>query len=189
MSNPDRKRILVVDDEKSMCDYLSIILEKEGYETLTASNGKEALLLLEQSPPDLIIQDIKMPGMDGIELLRKTKSISKNLPVVIMTAYSTWETAVEAMRLGASDFIRKPFENQTIKDIVARLIEFNSRQKEDRDNIVFHLAQIIGNSPAMDSVFSEIQTAAGTEATVLITGENGAGKELVARALHWGSSR
>jgi two-component system response regulator PilR (NtrC family) len=185
--------ILVVDDEKNLREFLSIILTKEGYEVTTSGSASEALSLLEKESFDLMIQDIKMPGMDGIDLLRESKRLRPDMPVVIMTAYATWDTAVEAMRLGAFDFIRKPFENAVIRDTTRRLLEFMARRKaagpDADDDITFHLAQIVGNSPVMSSVFSEIQIAAGTEATVLITGESGVGKDLVARALHYGSPR
>ncbi len=188
-----KPRILVVDDEESLCDYLTIILEKEGYEVRSVLNAGEALNRLRNGPYDLMIQDIKMQGMNGIELLRESKKITETMPIIIMTAYSTWDTAVEAMRLGAFDFIKKPFENAAIKNITKRLLEYNSRRSgaknTEESNLFFHLAQIVGNSPAMDSVFSEIQVAARTEATVLITGESGVGKDLVARALHYGSPR
>ena len=187
--NKHNTRILIVDDAKSLRDYLEIILTKEGYTVATAESGPEALHKVSQQNFSLIITDIRMPGMDGIELLKRIKEKHPSIPVVIMTAYSTWETAIEAMRLGACDFIRKPFENHIIKDVVNRLSEYCHIHKPLEKDKSTHLSEIIGNSPPMDQVFNQINQTAPTEATVLITGESGVGKELVARSLHYSSLR
>lgn len=192
MERESRGNILVVDDEKNLCDYLSIILSKDGFSVSLAHRAEEALSLMEEQPFDLVIADVKMEGMNGIEMLEKIKTADPDIPVIIMTAHSTWGMAVEAMRLGAQDFIKKPFKNRIIREAAVRLIEYRSQKdritRNDRHSI-FHHAQIIGNSKTMDSVFSDIEAARRTEATVLITGESGVGKELAARALHYGSLR
>jgi len=194
--NEKAGRILVVDDEKNLCEYLSIILQKEGFAVDTANTARAALAFLDERDFDLVIADVKMEEMDGIELLERIKARDETLPVVIITAYSTWNLAVEAMRLGACDFIKKPFKNRIIKEIAHRLVAYRreyrmrlpSRARGGADAI-YHLAEIIGNSPRMDEVFSRIELAARTEATVLLSGESGTGKELAARALHYGSLR
>jgi len=192
MEDKSRGNILIVDDEKNMCDYLSIILEKEGFSVSASNQAKEALSMLESHPFDLVIADVKMKGMDGIEMLGRIKKIDPDIPVVIMTAYSTWDMAVEAMRLGAQDFIKKPFENRIIKEAATRLVEYSTQKNRvsvKGKDAIFHHAQIVGNSEIMDRIFSDIEAARKTEATILITGESGVGKELAARALHYGSMR
>ncbi|MFH1708318.1 MAG: sigma-54 dependent transcriptional regulator [Planctomycetota bacterium] len=190
MTTPNPARILIVDDEKNLCEFLSIILTRDGYTVATAASGPAALASLAADRFDLVIQDVRMPGMDGIELLREIKARDAALPVVVMTAYATWATAVEAMRLGAFDFIRKPFDNDAIRDIVRRVLEAGRRPPApEEDRSAPQTMETVGNSAPMAAVFAQIRAAARTEATVLITGESGTGKELVARALHHGSPR
>jgi len=184
--NRRNKTILVIDDEKSMQECLEIIFNKEGYSVLSAGNGSEGLRLFENNQVDLIIQDLKMPGLSGTDLLRAIRERDESVPVIVITAYSTWDTAVEAMRLGAYGYIKKPFENDNIKSVVERAIEsrnlVQSGLEEDFKNI-------IGNHAGMSKLFDMIRRIAPTDATVLLNGESGTGKELIARALHRGSLR
>ncbi len=184
--------VLVVDDEESMRIFLSVMLEKEGYAVHTAGSGQEAYELFRRRPFDLVLEDLKMPGMDGIELLRLLKKEDPKSLVIIMTAYSTWDSAVEAMRLGAYDYIKKPFDNRDIKATVARAVNLKRLFESSRatpDAEVGKITNIIGHSASMQSIFGLIRRVAPTDSTVLIQGESGSGKELVARALHYGSLR
>lgn len=187
-------RILVVDDEKSMRDFLSIMLKKEGYEVSIAGNGEDAVRAVQAEIFDLVITDVKMPRMDGLEVLTMVKDVSPETVVLMITAFATTETAVEAMKLGAYDYITKPFKVEEIKLVIRKALEKRSLRKE---NILLRremesragFENFIGKSPPMQSVFSLIRQVADTRSTVLITGESGTGKELVARAVHFNSSR
>lgn len=186
--------ILVVDDEKNYLVVLSAFLSEEGYETLTADSAQEALEIVASADLDLVLTDMKMPSMDGIELLRRIKEIVPDLPVVMMTAYGTVEKAVEAMQLGAFNFIQKPFENQTLKQIVDKGVRTYSVLKENRRLVRalesrYRFDNIIGKSRPLQAVFDIIQKVAHTKATVLVTGESGTGKELIAKAIHFNSPR
>jgi DNA-binding NtrC family response regulator len=188
------EKILIVDDEASIRKVLGFMLEENGYLVRTASSGAEALDAIEKDPPDLVLTDIKMPGMDGIRLLEEMRKLDDALPVIMLTAFGSVETAVEAMKLGATDYLTKPISRDELTLIVAkalrvrRLEEENSRLKESlRDS--FHFENIVGLSPAMREVYDVISRVAATDATVLITGESGTGKELVARAIHFASPR
>jgi two-component system NtrC family response regulator len=186
--------ILVVDDEKNYLVVLSAFLSEEGYETLTADNAQHALEIVESTDLDLVLTDMKMPSMDGIELLRRIKEIVPDLPVVMMTAYGTVEKAVEAMQLGAVNFILKPFQNETLKQIVAKAVRAYGVLKENRRLVHalenrYHFDNIVGKSKPMQAVFDTIQKVAHTKATVLITGASGSGKELIAKAIHFNSPR
>ncbi len=186
-----KERILIVDDEQSMCEYLSLVLEKEGYLTSTAADAFEALRIVEEEPIDLVVEDLKMPKMDGIELLKRLKEKNEKLPVIIMTAFSTWDSAVQAMRLGAFDYIRKPFDNQDIRDVISRALQLARHLKTGPPDTsgIFQLNNLIGTSPQMLEVQQLIRRVAPTDSTILILGESGVGKELVARAIHAGSLR
>ncbi len=184
--------VLVVDDEESMRIFLSVMLGKEGYSVHTAADGREAYELFRRRPFDLVIEDLKMPEMDGIELLALLKKEDPRALVIIMTAYSTWDSAVEAMRLGAYDYIKKPFDNRDIKATVARAINLKKLFEATHstpDAEVMKITNIIGHSASMQDIFGLIRRVAPTDSTVLILGESGSGKELVARALHYGSLR
>jgi len=188
------KTILVVDDEKNYLVVLSAFLSEEGYETLTADNAQDALEIVESTDLDLVLTDMKMPSMDGIELLRRIKEKAPDLPVVMMTAYGTVEKAVEAMQLGAFNFIQKPFQNQTLKQIVDKGVRIYSVLKENRRLVQalenrYRFDNIIGKSRPLQAVFDIIQKVAHTKATVLVTGESGTGKELIAKAIHFNSHR
>jgi two-component system, NtrC family, response regulator len=186
--------ILIVDDEKNYPLILSAILEDEGYETLTANSGREALEKLNNSDVDLVLTDMKMPSMDGIELLEKIKAIDSELPVIMMTAYGTVEKAVEAMQKGAYNYILKPFDNDSlvlyVKKAVAmyRVIKENRRLR-DAVTSQYRFDNIIGKSKPMQNVFETIRKVAPATANVLIEGESGTGKELVAKSIHFNSPR
>lgn len=189
-------RILIVDDEQSMRDFLSIMLKKEGYDVHVAGNGADAVKLIHAEIFDLVITDVKMPQMDGIGVLKVVKEMSPETIVIMITAFATTETAVEAMKHGAYDYIIKsaPFKVDEIKLIIEKALEKRSLRKE---NILLKreiesragFETFIGKSEAMQRVFALIRQVADTKSTVLVTGESGTGKELVARAIHFSSSR
>jgi two-component system NtrC family response regulator len=186
--------ILIVDDEKNYTLILSAVLEDAGFETLTANSGPESLEILSRSDVDLVLTDMKMPGMDGIALLERIKKKDADLPVIMMTAHGTVEKAVEAMQKGAYTYILKPFDNEQLVLYVNKAVSMYRVVKENRelrsaveDRYSFH--NIIGKSKAMRNVFQVIRKVAPASATVLIEGASGTGKELVARALHFNSPR
>lgn len=186
--------ILIVDDEKNYPPIISAVLENEGYETLTAYNGNEALEILTNSDVDLVITDMKMPKMDGIALLEKIKEKDSELPVILMTAHGTVEKAVEAMQKGAFNYILKPFDNErlilyTKKACAIFQIIKENRRLRDTVESRFSFENIIGKSKAMQDLFQMIRKIGPANATVLIEGESGTGKELVAKAIHYNSSR
>jgi two-component system NtrC family response regulator len=186
--------ILIVDDEKNYLVVLSSFLSEEGYEPITADNAQQALDIVENTDLDLVLTDMKMPSMDGIELLKRIKEKSPDLPVVMMTAYGTVEKAVEAMQLGAFNFVLKPFQNETLKQIIRNAVSTYSVLKENRRLVEalesrYRFDNIIGKSKPMLAVFDIIQKVAHTKATVLVTGESGSGKELIAKAIHFNSLR
>src|SRR5688500_3248366 len=181
--------ILIVDDEQSYRQLLSLVFEADGHTIRTATNGREALELLQQEPADVVISDVRMPDMDGIEMLSSVRETQPDLGVVLMTAFASVETAREAFKLGADDFIQKPFDVEELKLIVKKTLEKQALIDENR---AFKRAQrergsiknIVGNSAKMHAIFQMIETVAEVQSTILITGESGTGKELVARAIH-----
>lgn len=181
--------ILIVDDEQSYRQLLSLVFQQQGNTIRTAMNGRQALELLAAEPADVIISDVKMPDMDGIEMLRAVRETLPDLGVILMTAFASVETAREAFKLGADDFIQKPFDVEELKLIVRKTLEKQALIDENR---AFKRAQrergsvknIIGTSAKMHAIFQMIETVAEVQSTVLITGESGTGKELVARAIH-----
>jgi two-component system NtrC family response regulator len=186
--------ILIVDDEKNYLVVLSAFLSEEGYETLTADSAQRALEIVETTDLDLVLTDMKMPTMDGIELLKRIKEKVPDLPVVIMTAYGTVEKAVGAMQLGAFNFILKPFQNETLKQIIHKAVSTYRVLKENRRLVQalenrYRFDNIIGKSKPIQAIFDIVQKVAHTKATVLITGESGTGKELIAKAIHFNSPR
>ncbi len=191
MANP---RILIVDDELSMREFLEILLQKEGFFVRSARGGKEAIELLEKDPYDLVICDVKMPRVSGLDVLRKAKEIDPEIVVLMITAYASAETAVEAMKQGAYDYITKPFKVDEIKLILRNALEHKSLVQE---NILlkkelgtrYGLGNLVGSSEEMLKVYDLIQRAAPTKSNVLVLGESGTGKELVARAIHFNSPR
>src|SRR4026207_1714692 len=187
-------RILVVDDERSMRELLAIVLRREGYEVLLAENGRTAIDLLGQQPVDLLISDIKMPDLSGVDVLRAAKKIDQDILGIMITAFASTETAVEAMRLGACDYLSKPFDIDLLKMKVREKIENRQLRQENvllkrTLGLSHQFANIIGRSPAMLEVFKMIETIARTNSTILLTGESGTGKGLVAQAIHFHSLR
>ncbi len=183
-------RVFVVDDEESMRELLDILLGKDGYNVRTFEDPARALDAVGESAPDLVISDLKMPKMNGLELLEKLKLIEPDLPVIVITAFSSWDTAVSAMRLGAYDYIKKPFDNESIRTIVRRAVE--QHRLADRTGSGaggVGAESIIGDTPVMHETLKTVTRVAATDSTVLITGESGTGKELIARAVHFHSLR
>jgi two-component system NtrC family response regulator len=186
--------ILVVDDEKNYLLVLKAILEDEGFEVLTALSGREALAIQKTSDVDLVLTDMKMPSMDGIELLEHVKSFDPDLPVIMMTAHGTIDKAVEAMQKGAYNYLLKPFDNDRlilyVKKAVSvyRVIRENRRLRRAVED-QYSFGNIIGKSKAMQQLFETIRKVAPSNATVLIEGESGTGKELVAKSIHFNSPR
>jgi len=186
--------ILVVDDELSMREMLQIALEKEGYKVLLAQNGAAALRTIEEKKYDLLLCDMKMPGVGGMEVLKKSKELYPNIPVIIITAYSSSESAREAMKIGAYDYLQKPFDLEDMKLIIqnalerGQLIAENIQLKEYLAR-TYGMENIVGESPSMLRVYELIHKTAPGKANVLITGESGTGKELVARAIHFNGPR
>ncbi len=182
--------ILVVDDEQGIVRFLDILLSKEGYDVDVAESGQVALELFDPARHDLVLQDLKMPGFSGIQLLEELKKRDEGVLSIIMTANSTWETAVDAMRLGAYDYIKKPFDNDIIRSLVARAIAQKQAQRSvGQPSESLLVKPVIGNSQGLHEVFSMVRRVAATDSTILITGESGTGKELVARSIHLRSLR
>lgn len=187
-------KVLIIDDERSMRDFLSIMLKKENHDVVVAETGKDAVRAVQSEIFDIVISDVKMPDLDGIGVLRTVKEISPETIVIMITAYATPETAVEAMKLGAYDYITKPFKVDEIKLTISKALEKRLLRSENlllkREMESRHgFKNFIGNSDSMQKVFLLIRQVADTTSTVLITGESGTGKELVARAIHFNSSR
>ena len=189
-----KPRILIVDDEPSMREMLRIALRREGYEVVVAENGKQAIEHLQRQPFDLLLSDIRMPDISGVEVLRTAKEVNRDVVAFMMTAFASTETAVEAMRLGAVDYFTKPFSMDELRLKVRQHLETHRLRQE---NVLLKRAlssrhsfsNIVGNSERMRAVFSTIELVANTNSTVLVGGESGTGKELVARAIHYNSSR
>jgi two-component system response regulator PilR (NtrC family) len=187
-------RILVVDDERSMREMLQIVLRREGYEVLLAENGRAAIELLEREPVDILISDIKMPDISGVEVLRAAKKIDQDILGIMITAFASTETAVEAMRLGACDYLSKPFDIDLLKMKVREKIENRHLRQENlllkrTLGLSHQFSNMIGRSESMLAVFKMIETVARTNSTILLTGESGTGKGLVAQAVHFHSLR
>ncbi len=186
--------ILIVDDEESVRDSLYNWFIEDGYRVECAENAKKALGILQSEVFDIVLADIKMPGMDGLEMLKRIKSLRKDSIVIIMTAFATVDTAVQALKDGAYDYVTKPFDPDDLSHLIRNasreisLVEENEILK-DRVVSLENVDDIVGNSIAMQMVFHEIESVANSNASVIITGESGTGKELVARAIHANSPR
>ncbi|MBJ6752157.1 sigma-54-dependent transcriptional regulator [Geomonas anaerohicana] len=187
-------KILIIDDDSSLRRVLEYNLQQEGYDVYTAADGSTGLQYFEEKSPQLVITDLKMPGMTGFEVLSAIKERAPSTVVIVLTAFGAIDTAVEAMKLGAFHYLTKPFNREELKVTVLKglqlqgLSEENRLLKEELSGRT-EFKSIVGTSRAMEGVFSVVRKVADTEATVLITGESGTGKELVARAIHSGSSR
>jgi two-component system, NtrC family, response regulator HydG len=190
----EKTRILVVDDEESHRIMLRAVLKDEGYEVTEATDGAEAVKAVEQQPFDLILLDLRMTTMDGIEALVEVRKISPLVPVLIMTAYASVKTAVEALKAGAFEYLTKPLDTDELKILIEKALEFYHLRTEnmalkERLGDRFDFSKIIGRSPKMKEVFEILALVAPTDATVLILGESGTGKELVANSIHQNSKR
>jgi two-component system, NtrC family, response regulator PilR len=195
--------ILVVDDEPNIIEVLEIVLQDEGMEVLKSNSGREALILLQDNDVDVVISDIRMPDFSGVELLREAKQLSPDTIFIMITAFASTETAIEALQHGAYDYITKPFRMEELRTIVYRALEKRRGQKpqpaasaDDLEAMqgqklfqALHRSHVVGKSPKMIEVYRTIGTVAMGDSTVLITGESGTGKELVARAIHEASRR
>lgn len=188
------QRILIIDDDASLRRVLEYNLEEEGYDVFAAASGEEGMRLFEERQPALVVTDLKMSGMSGFDVLRQVKERSPEVLVIVITAFGAVETAVEAMRAGAYDYITKPFNREALKLTVRKALAFTGLSNENRrlkEELAerFDFRNIVGISDKMQGIFDIVRRVADTEATVLITGESGTGKELVAKALHSLSSR
>src|SRR5687767_6967909 len=186
-----KPRILVIDDEAAIRDSLRMILEYEDYQFMGAASGQEGVALVQRDRPDLVLLDIKMPGMDGIEVLRKLHGLDETLPIVMISGHGTTATAVEAIRSGATDFLDKPLSSERVIVTLQNALRTSELRSENRE---LKLAmeskyEIVGHSPSLRKVLEAVKRAAPTNATVLLLGESGVGKELVARTIHRNSPR
>lgn len=186
------QRIMAVDDEPSMRRLLEISLRQAGYQPVLAENGRQAMELLKSSGADMVVSDLHMPGMGGLQLLEAMRKEGLDIPVIIITAQGEIKTAVEAMKLGASDYLLRPFDLETLEIAIDRAFSVSRLKMENqflRDEAERSTTQLIGNSPAMQKIQQAIAQVAPEKATVLVTGETGTGKELVAHAIHQHSPR
>jgi two-component system nitrogen regulation response regulator NtrX len=186
-----KSRILVIDDEAAIRDSLRMTLEYEGYEFIGAATGQEGLAMAEREAPDLVLLDVKMPGMDGLEVLDRLRAMNEALPVVVVSGHGSISTAVDATKKGAFDFIEKPFASERVLVSLRNALDQRRLRDENRTlkKAVEVRHQMIGESSSLQQVMAAISRAAPTNATVLIQGESGVGKELVARTIHRNSLR
>src|SRR6187200_2878729 len=186
-----KSRILVIDDESAIRDSLRMTLEYEGYDFVGAATGQEGLALAERDSPDLVLLDVKMPGMDGLEVLDRLHAMNEALPIIVVSGHGTITTAVEATKKGAFDFIEKPFASERVLVSLRNALDQGRLRDENRSlkKAVEVRHQMIGDSPSLRQVMAAVGRAAPTNATVLIQGESGVGKELVARTIHRNSLR
>jgi DNA-binding NtrC family response regulator len=187
-------QILIIDDEASNRDALQLLLASAGYQVQAAASGEEALEILQETPFEVIITDLFLPGVSGIDILKQVKEESPYTNVILITGHASAETAVEAMKEGAFDYITKPFNFEKLKVLVSKALEKSRLVAENlylRQQLrgKYKFANIIGTSPAMQQVFSRMEKIAGTDSTILILGDSGTGKELVAKAIHFNGSR
>ena len=185
-----KRRILVVDDDELVRNSLACGLRSEGFEVLAAPDGKTSLKILGFEDVDVVLADLRMPGMDGMELLRKAKELNPDLPVIIITGYADVEGAVEAMKAGAHDFLAKPVKIAELIEIVRRALSYRDiRRKPAESDNTLSLGKLMGPSDVVGRLIAQVARVAKSEFTVILTGETGSGKELVARAIHQASHR
>lgn len=189
-----KTRIMVVDDHKHIRQLIHDILHKtRQYEVFTAISGEACLRKLHEQPADLILLDIQMNGMDGLETLKKIKQFSPDLPVIIMTAHGTIERAVDSMKSGSYDFLTKPFTSELLLQTIQNALRASPQSTKTEDSLAdlkkCHFPNIIGQSTVMQDVFRAVEKVMDSDVTVLIHGESGTGKELIARAIHTHSKR
>ena len=188
------QRILIIEDEKRWCDFLSLLVRQGGWEPVAETSPEKALELVAEEDFDLVLTDLRMPALDGIEVLKKVKALKPDLPVIVITAYSTVEAAIESMKFGAFDYITKPFNNEQVLQVIKRALRQVQLERE-RDYLARALEErarldvLVGNSEKMQEVYKLIGKVATSNATVLVLGESGTGKELVARTIHRNSLR
>ena len=188
------ERILVVDDDQSLREFLTITLGRDGFEVVAAASGPEALRAMQEAPADLALVDLKMPGMDGLEVLRRLKEVSETVAVVIVTAFATTETAIQALKEGAYDYLIKPFKVDELKLVVRKALEERRLRWENQRlrrevELRYTLGNMVGKSSKVQDLFATISRLAESRATVLLTGESGTGKTLLAKTIHFNSSR
>ncbi len=190
----NKPHILVVDDELSMRELLTVMLEREGYKVSCAENGRKAIAMIGKTDFDLLLCDIRLGDLTGLDVLIASKKHNPNTVVIMISAYATTETAVEAMNQGAYDYVPKPFDNEELNLAIAHALDHRTveHEKEMLDSTLkktIHFEKIVGNSPAMMNIYKMIDQVARTKTNILITGESGTGKELIARAIHDQSNR
>ena len=194
---PEKKQVLIVDDEPNLRKILAAQLSRDGYEVMLAEDGEQGLTMLREHHIDLVVTDLKMPKVDGMTLLRDALREHPDLPIVMITAHGTVDTAVEALKLGAFDYLTKPFDKDEVRQVVAKALKTRQLAQEEATTEPVGKAKnepgarfgIIGKSPGLTDLYAVLERVADTPTTVLITGESGTGKELVARALHEHSTR
>ncbi|HEY3296248.1 MAG TPA: sigma-54 dependent transcriptional regulator [bacterium] len=189
-----KEKILIVDDERSMGEFLTLLLSKDGYRVRATTSGRDALTQLEEESYNMLITDLRMPEMNGIDLVREARHRYPELGVVVMTAFASLDSAVEALRLGAADYITKPFQVEEIRSVVEKALDAIALRKENRKLKAKLLEEggvprLIGGSPEMRALMDLIHRVAPSDSTVLITGESGTGKEVVAQVIHQLSER
>ena len=187
-------KVLVVDDERAMREFLKVLLEKQGHSVITTADGEQALQVVATQPPDLVITDVRMPKVDGIGLLAGIREQHPHLPVILITAYASSDSTIQAMQLGADDYITKPFRIDEIRLVVEKAMARREKRRLDQvgQQAILEEPQlegIIGRSPKMIELYKMISKIAVLDSTILITGESGTGKELVARTIHCVSPR
>ncbi|TES89036.1 MAG: sigma-54-dependent Fis family transcriptional regulator, partial [Desulfobacteraceae bacterium] len=181
--------ILVVDDELSMRELLEVMLNKEGYEVSCAKNGSKAISMIEKTDYDLLLCDIRLGDITGIEVIKALKKQNQDTVIIMISAYATTEAAVEAMNQGAYDFVPKPFDNEELKQTIKKALDIKTLEHEkeildDELKKTLHFGKIVGNSPGMIYIYNLVRQVAKTKTSILITGESGTGKELIAKAIH-----
>ena len=189
-----KPRLAVLDDEQRMVDILAMVLRREGYSIETFTQPQAALSALKADSFDLLITDLKMPQMDGLEVLRQARSLSPELPIILLTAHATVDTAIAAMKEGAFDYVEKPFDNEELKTLIRHALDVTRLTRENRYlraelHSRYTLDAVVAESVAMQAVLDLVRRAARSPSTVLISGESGTGKELIARAVHYHSKR